>query len=225
MRRFLLAAAAAVSLGVVASQAQAATVIYNLTDDHCTGTCGNVASFGTLSVTGSGDSTTLNFAVDLADNVFFNPNGAGLDTFSWDLLNNPLIAISGLTSGFTVTTPQSAGTGNANHEDGFGNFDYVLNVGTSSTLQHLAFNVTGSGANAGQILTIDHNTADNQSIFGSVDIIGTNGNTGVVGATLSTVTTITGGVPEPATWALMIVGFGGVGASLRARRRTVAATA
>lgn len=30
------------------------------------------------------------------------------------------------------------------------------------------------------------------------------------------------GVPEPAAWALMIVGFGGVGATVRARRRQVA---
>ena len=30
----------------------------------------------------------------------------------------------------------------------------------------------------------------------------------------------TGGIPEPATWALMILGFGGAGVALRARRRT-----
>jgi hypothetical protein len=31
-----------------------------------------------------------------------------------------------------------------------------------------------------------------------------------------------GGVPEPATWGLMILGFGGLGVTLRSRRRTVA---
>ncbi|MFL5295294.1 MAG: PEPxxWA-CTERM sorting domain-containing protein [Phenylobacterium sp.] len=33
------------------------------------------------------------------------------------------------------------------------------------------------------------------------------------------------GVPEPATWAMMLTGFGGMGALLRRRRQTVAATA
>jgi choice-of-anchor C domain-containing protein len=33
---------------------------------------------------------------------------------------------------------------------------------------------------------------------------------------------ITGGVPEPASWALMIMGFGGVGAAMRSRRRAQA---
>ena len=32
----------------------------------------------------------------------------------------------------------------------------------------------------------------------------------------------TGVIPEPATWAMMIMGFGGIGALLRQRRRSVA---
>jgi hypothetical protein len=32
-------------------------------------------------------------------------------------------------------------------------------------------------------------------------------------------------VPEPATWAMMLVGFGGLGAAMRARRKTLAAAA
>lgn len=33
------------------------------------------------------------------------------------------------------------------------------------------------------------------------------------------------GVPEPATWAMMLAGFGGLGVAMRARRRQIAATA
>lgn len=41
-------------------------------------------------------------------------------------------------------------------------------------------------------------------------------------ATSFSATTLAGGVPEPATWALMILGFGAVGYSMRSRRRNAA---
>src|SRR5438045_276377 len=113
MRKLLIAAlgAGALALG---SQAQAATTTYDLTVDHCTGTCGGLTDFGDVSVTNSGNSLT--FDVTLASNVFFNPNGNGLDTFGFSLVGNPTITFSGITSGFAATSPQAAGS---NHEDGF----------------------------------------------------------------------------------------------------------
>jgi choice-of-anchor C domain-containing protein len=43
------------------------------------------------------------------------------------------------------------------------------------------------------------------------------------GPALDNVSILSGAVPEPATWAMMILGFGVVGASLRTRRRASAA--
>lgn len=52
-----------------------------------------------------------------------------------------------------------------------------------------------------------------------------NGGVQVVGQTV-TVDVSTSAVPEPATWAVMLVGFGGLGAAMRVtRRRRIAATA
>jgi hypothetical protein len=49
-------------------------------------------------------------------------------------------------------------------------------------------------------------------------------NTGIDDITLNAVgAAAPGGVPEPSAWALMLVGFGGLGAALRRRRQTLAA--
>ena len=48
--------------------------------------------------------------------------------------------------------------------------------------------------------------------------------TGTVGS-FDTITISGGTVPEPATWALMLVGFGGLGATMRSRRKLAGATA
>jgi len=204
MKTLLIGAMAAVGLAL-AGQAQATT--YTLTDDHCTGTCGGLSSYGTIDVTGT---TTLDIVVNLASNVSFNANGAGLDTISWDLVGNPNISVS-LPALWGVNGAQSAGS---HHEDGFGDWDYVVNLAMGSpTTSHVEFFVTGAGANAGNTLTLDHNFIDNQNIYFTADVLGSNGKTGLIGATLG------GGVPEPAAWAMMLLGFGGIGALLRNRRR------
>ena len=77
--------------------------------------------------------------------------------------------------------------------------------GTSWTPWSGAF--TGDALNHSPLLTIGDGTPGSQIDF--VDNI-------------SIVQTGAAGVPEPATWALMILGFGGIGASMR-RRRVAAA--
>jgi hypothetical protein len=68
-------------------------------------------------------------------------------------------------------------------------------------------------------------TDSGQAAYFYVDIMRTVGNVveeGVVGATLTppSPSQQQASVPEPTTWALIIMGFGAVGAGLRARSRT-----
>jgi hypothetical protein len=55
--------------------------------------------------------------------------------------------------------------------------------------------------------------------LGTIDGYQWNNNSGAFSLDLS------GGVPEPSTWAMMLVGFGGLGAAMRSRRKQAAATA
>jgi opacity protein-like surface antigen len=50
-------------------------------------------------------------------------------------------------------------------------------------------------------------------------VLGTGISQMATGTLTATVSAITGGVPEPATWAMMILGLGGVGVTLRSRRQ------
>ncbi|QKS01942.1 choice-of-anchor C family protein [Sphingomonas sp. CL5.1] len=91
--------------------------------------------------------------------------------------------------------------------------------------------LVGATGNAGQLFTFDSSSFDKTNMgwaqytynfvaqgasttlsFGSQDA-------GAYGAALDNVSLLTGGgVPEPATWGLMILGFGGIGAVMRRRR-------
>lgn len=57
----------------------------------------------------------------------------------------------------------------------------------------------------------------------SITLVGTSGTVGFDNFEFESVTPISGGVPEPATWAMMLLGFGALGAEMR-RRRPLAAT-
>lgn len=112
-------------------------------------------------------------------------------------------------------------------------FDYTVNFSTPYDYDPAAgnlvldfliptgANVSGSGFG---FLTFDTANDLNDGVFSVVNINSGSATTG----TLSTAAAITqfqtaavsGGVPEPATWAMMIFGLGTTGAMLRKRRRT-----
>ena len=217
------ALAAAMAMGASANTAHAA--VYTLNVDGCSGGCG-YTSYGTVTVNGQG-TNTLNFDVELAPNVFFQQAGGAnghQETF-WDLLGNPTVTLAGLASDFSANASQSAGS---NSPCGpFSNFSYVVNwVGPPTNngnlpgggVQSLTYSVTGSGP-----LTLGSGTSSLTTlpIYYVVDVASYNRagaliNTGRVGATLTS-------VPEPATWAMMLMGFFGAGAMLRRRQALAAA--
>jgi hypothetical protein len=135
-----------------------------------------------------------------------------MHSLAFDLVGNPTVQFVGLPSPFVANGVQTAGSIGAST---FGNFDYAVDFPHAAhppAITTFSFEVK-KNVSTDPALVLDFNLVNGKQIFFTTDINGTNGNTGNVGATL------TGGVPEPATWAMMLVGFGGMGALLRQRRR------
>lgn len=206
MRKFRTAAcaaalvAAAVSLG--ASGALAST--YNLDVDHCTNGCNNgFQPFGTVQVTQNG--ANLDFLVSLNSTYVFQKS-TGLDAFNFGFTNNPgspASVITMLSSGFSVVSS----TGN--HEDGFGTFQFSIDKAATGG-NSLSFRVLGE-----TLANLALSSGGSPSVLFAADIMG-NGNTGLVGGS-----TLVPGVPEPATWGMMLIGFAGLGYAFRQTRRKV----
>ena len=107
-------------------------------------------------------------------------------------------------------------------------FDTVISIGS----------VALNGGDYWLTLTNGHTTGDTQplawdlnggpslafqSVPGAPGPIRTDSNAFEILGTVGAVSPVAASVPEPAAWALMLLGFGGLGAALRARRRTLAA--
>jgi hypothetical protein len=114
--------------------------------------------------------------------------------------------------------------------------EYVLSFEdvTSSILGATPFSVSAFGATpvdyeSGASFTTETLDFTPSTANGSIDFIGSaasdNSLSAIDNLTISTISTAPG-VPEPATWAMMLVGFGGLGAAMRrSRRRAVRALA
>jgi hypothetical protein len=228
--------------GAVLSLAMAAPA-HATTYDFDVFTAGFTGALGTVTVTGENTSSTLNFDIALAPNVYFQlpQSGAAHDVFWFDL--NKALAGGGVGS-FTgdissvITAPNNPGGPSGGDYTG-GQFSIVKSldslgqgfiqkydygalddpsVGGVYYTGHLTFSLT---ALDGSILSLAGRDINGQTVYGGADlrqcpVTGGTCTTGPVGYTGMTPTQLST-TPEPATWAMMLIGFGFVGAAMRRR--------
>lgn len=201
-------AALSVSLGV-SSAASADTYLLNVSQAQSA----LPAPYGQVDVTESG-AGQLSFTVTLFDGLTFVDTGAHhMFTFSLDGVG--AVTFGGLASG--LTGGGSSGAGNVSNSP-YGGFDFYVNCGSP------ACSNGGSGSYAGPLtftvdaagLTLANLGAGSSGYLFAADTLAP-GRSGVTG-TIAGGTPVPG-VPEPATWAMLILGFGMVGAGLRLRRQ------
>ena len=210
--KILKYAGAAAALALTMGMASVATAdTYHLTVDGSSTGLGGDGDYGTVTVTTIANG--LDFVVALDSNTEFMNTG-GHTTFAFTLngdTGQQLVFSS-------VTGWTSAGPGSF-PDPSIGSFEYGLECTTAcpgpvgNNTQNLHFTITGT---SGTVLTLAGITAGgtNTTVYGAADLRNRlNSATGAVGFTA-------GGVPEPATWAMMILGLGMVGAGMRMRRRS-----
>jgi hypothetical protein len=196
----LVTGAAAVGL-FAASGAQAN--VYNFVLDGCTGGCGASPATPVGSVVTELESPgVIGVTLTLTSGAFHDAKDPQHHALVFDLAGAPKISISDLGSPFTANGSQSAGSVDASP---FGTFEYVINFPHQKNPPvetTLSFDVT---AVSGPALTLSSFLSNGNAFFASDIWANANqsGNGGNVGA-------LAAGVPEPATWALMIAGFAGI---------------
>lgn len=219
-----MAAALALALGTVVSggAANAATVVYDLTVNGCSSTCfgSGITSLGTVTVNDAGGA--LAFSVNLTNGATLNTNGNQTHHALVFDFGSTALNLGGLSFGSYFLNPSATGTLSGSTSGPFqdppfgSNWDFAVNYTPSvsqgngptsygftlsDTLNNLSVSLLDSPAGSGT-----------PTIYVAADVFA-NGNTGNVGGTLTG-----GGIPEPATWGLMIVGVAAMGAAMRHRR-------
>jgi hypothetical protein len=199
-----------------ATASQAAVGTFDFTEGGAAAGFSPASSYGTVTVTENGGG--LDFSFTPTSPYRIHDGNDNHNAFAFDMDGVAGVVISNITAGFVALTGVSSPP--------FGSYGLGLDCTTSCGPGYaggfagpLNFRVTAGSALT--LASLTFNTVGGKNVYFTSDLVASDGDTGNVGATL---TGGGGGVPEPATWGLMILGFGGVGATIR-RRRQVAAFA
>ena len=215
MRRVLMTALATAAIGIAATPAQAATFISCGGASSCiTGTVNVLLDTG--SPRGGPGQTVGTGTVSGAQVQFTTTETAGL---SLDASGQAVIgAVDGILNNLTwqlVTGSFTAAEFNLVDID---NQDFnvtLTRLGAGGTLSTQSFLATANGANrfgiqaeAGEVITGVTISSPGTPGFDSLRQL------------RITVAQVTAPVPEPATWAMMLLGFGGIGMAMRRSRKS-----
>jgi PEP-CTERM motif len=212
-----LAAAGFIAASVGAGNA----AVYIQTSDDCTGGCGTSSS-NTVTVTDLGGGV-IDLSVSLASgfnflssgfpgsfgfglssgftSISFSAGSTAWSTTTWTPINSTVSA----TSPQTVSGASLSWDGQGSFANGYG---MAWNAGNGIGHEDgttLDFHISGTG------LTLGSFAADTHGSFFVADVAGTGTTDGVRNTGIIDFTLQTSAVPEPSTWAMMILGFMGVG--------------
>ncbi|HEV2362891.1 MAG TPA: PEPxxWA-CTERM sorting domain-containing protein [Caulobacteraceae bacterium] len=209
-----LSIAAAAAAAIMMAGAAHSAVVYTINNDICG--CG---ATGTVTVAQEG-ANTVDVSVKFTAGSFNLAGGSKQhDAVAFDLSGITSLSFSdgvgtSTTPFFVPANPETAGSV---AQDGAGDFQFVVSHTKGNNggarIGTLNFDISAPG------LTVSSFTANSKGNIFGLDVYGPTGSTGEEAVTGPGVPT----VPEPATWALLMMGVGLVGGSLRSRRRALAA--
>jgi hypothetical protein len=141
----------------------------------------------------------------------FNGNGNGFDAFVFNLAagsgQTVTLSPAELAAGFGIdkSLPQ--------HQDGLGTFEYGITATNAVTgLTDLTFTVTDTNVLSASSFAASTGANNGKTSFFGADVLSLNGETGPVGSGIAPA------VPEASTWAMMILGFLGIGVMVYRRK-------
>ena len=215
MRNASLLFAGLVGLGLAfsAPSAEASVITSNFTYADSGAGLG-AGPYGTVTVTdfAGGGGVTIDVTLPTSSWLFVNTgNGTNHEAFAFNVnsaINPALLTLTGPTSGeFTIdmTVPAYETAGIGQFTNGI-----IVNGGNGASNGepgpiHLSIALAG--------LDTSDFVKNAAGYYFGADVANPAGHTGPVGANtiLLTDTQVTAGVPEPSTWAMMVLGFAGVG--------------